>query len=214
MGELYRVRATMTGWTGSPGLYTAYFDASAGISPSNAATVAGRVRGAWDVYKSVLATVQTVQVQSTVDVLDDESGALVGSVTVAPPALVIGTAATAFVGPAQVMGPLILDTGFIVDGRRLRGRQNLGPVAATQTNFDVPPTGLKTAINAFGVALIEPSIAGRIAEYEGLRSRGPPEHIGRHSLRSPMRVEQAQTVRVLDRVIRTVSQRCASVPPE
>ncbi len=153
MGELYRVRATLAGWTGGPGLYTAYFDASAGISPSDAATVAGRVRGAWDVFKTSLATVQTLRVQPIIDVLDDESGELVGSVTVATPAIVTGTAATPLVGPSQVMAPLILDTGVIADGRKLRGRSNLGPVAASFTNNDLPPTALATNVNAFGVAL-------------------------------------------------------------
>lgn len=151
---MYRVRVRTQGWTGGPGLSTFYFDDSAAGGATNAATVAGRVRGAFDVIKSAFPTTWFAITSGQVDRLDEGTGDLVGSFSVAAPAIVQGTAATTFFGPSPTMGGLILDTGTIVDSRRLKGHCNLGPVSATLTNFETPPTSLATAINAFGTALI------------------------------------------------------------
>jgi len=151
---MYRVRTRLQGWTGGPGLSTFYFDDSAGGGATNALAVANRVRSAWDVVKTVFPTTWICNVQGQVDRIDEASGALVGSFSVTAPATVVGTAATAFFGPAPTMGGLRLDTATIVDSRRLKGHSNVGPVAASFTNFETPPGTLITAINAFGVALI------------------------------------------------------------
>ncbi len=151
---MYRVRVRTQGWTGSPGLNTFYFDDTAGGGATNALAVAARVRGAFDVVKSVFPTTWFALTQGQVDRIDEATGDLVGSYSVAAPAIVQGTAATTFFGPSPTMSGLILDTGTIVNGRRLKGHANLGPVAASFTNFETPPTSLATAVNAFGVALI------------------------------------------------------------
>lgn len=150
---IYRIRAVISGWQGGPGLFTAYYDATGGPSAGDAATCAGRVRGAWDVFKTVLGTGTTIQVSPQVDVLDQLNGQLVSSFGIATPAVVTGTAATAL-GPAEVAAGLVLDTGTVINGRRLKGRNFLNPLIATQTSALTPPTSLVTAVNAFGVALI------------------------------------------------------------
>lgn len=151
---MYRVRTRLQGWTGGPGLNTFYFDNDAGGGASGAATVVARVRGCWDIFKTTLPTTAIVNVQGQVDELDEESGDLVGSWNVTPPAVVLGTAATPQWGPAPAMGGLVLDTAQIIDSRRLKGHSNIGPVAASVSNFETPPTGLLNNLNAFGVALI------------------------------------------------------------
>ena len=151
---MYRVRVRTQGWTGGAGLNQFYFDDTAGGGATNALTVANRVRGAFDVVKSVFPTTWFAFTSGQVDRLDEGTGDLVGSFSVTAPAVVQGTAATTFFGPSQTTVGCILDTGTIVDSRRLKGRANLGPVAASFTNFETPPTALQTAVNAFGVALV------------------------------------------------------------
>lgn len=151
---MYRVRTRLQGWTGGPGLATFYFDDTAGGGAANALTVANRVRSAWDVIKTSFPTTWICLVQGQVDRIDEATGDLVGSFSVTAPATVVGTAATTFFGPAPTMGGLVLDTGTIVDSRRLKGHSNIGPVAASFTNFETPPGSLINNINAFGTALI------------------------------------------------------------
>lgn len=154
MALLFRVRARWDGYQGAPGLSTFYFDASSAPHTSaEATTVAGRVRGAFDVYKTALDTTQTVLVDPTVDIIDDQDGSLEGSFGITPPAIVTGTGIGG-TGPAEVQPGLILQTADIADGRRIRGRSFLGPIIGSQTNVAVPTTALRTTLAAFGTALL------------------------------------------------------------
>lgn len=150
--SIYRVRAVVNGWQGGPGLNTFYFDASGGPSGADAATVAGRVRGAFDVFKTMFHSSVTVQVQPQVDVLEELNGVLIGSFGIATPAVVTGTSANV-TGAAEVAAGLVLDTGLVVDGRRLKGRAFLSPLQGPILATVLPPAGLVTAVNAFGVAV-------------------------------------------------------------
>lgn len=156
MSGIYRVRATIAyGFGGSPGLYTAYFAAATGGGLlAEAQTVSARVRGAWDVFKSVLSTDTIVTTQPLVDLLDDNTGDLIGSFVTAPGAAVTGTNASTFTGPSSVMLGLRLTTAQILNGRRVIGHSFLGPLAASQTPFPQVQAGLAAAGNAFGVAVI------------------------------------------------------------
>lgn len=149
---LYRVRATLTWGAGSPGLMTAYYDASAGASQGNAQLVADRVRGSWDVFKTSLSNLETVQVSGQVDIIDAIDGSLSGGFGVTQPAAVVGTSANV-VGAPQVMGGLELFTSNIANGRRVRGRVFLGPLHSGNPATIAPPASLNTNIDAFGVAL-------------------------------------------------------------
>jgi hypothetical protein len=88
---MYRVRAAINGQQGLPGLFTAYYDATGGPSAVDAATVAGRVRGAWDVLKTVVVSGATIQVNPQVDVINELNGELISSFAIATPAVVTGT---------------------------------------------------------------------------------------------------------------------------
>lgn len=154
MATLYRVRARWDYGTGGPGLSTFYFLATGGSANSaDAATVAGRVRGAFDVAKSLLTTSTTIIVSPQVDTISDVNGDLLGGFSITAPLPVTGTVAGT-TGPSEVMAGLQLLTASIVNGRRVRGRSFFGPVAGTLTTFPTPQAGIVSALNAFGVALI------------------------------------------------------------
>jgi hypothetical protein len=150
---MYRVRAVISGFQGGPGLSTTYHRASTIPTDAEAAVCAARVRGAWDVVKTILGAGVTVQVQSAVDVLEDAGGLLIGSQNGGAQLVVVGTGAT---GPAvaQVAAGLILNTNTIVHGRRLRGRLFISPLTASFTNTLTPAVPIQTAVNAMGVALL------------------------------------------------------------
>jgi len=65
---------------------------------------------------------------------------------------VVGTGASA--GPAQVAGGLVLDTGLVVAGKRIKGRLFISPLGNTQANAVIVPAGTITALTAMGTALI------------------------------------------------------------
>jgi len=151
--QLYRVRTVLSGWQGAPGLNTFYFQALSGGNATDALAAVNRVRGSWDVVKSVLSAAITAQTQGQVDIISDTDGSLQTSFNVTQPAVVTGTCGTAAT-VAQVAGGLELFTADVVDGRRVRGRSNIGPLCATFTGSILPPTGLNTALDAMGVALV------------------------------------------------------------
>lgn len=153
MTLLYRVRATISGPFGSPGLSTTYHRCPAPPTLAAAQAASDRVRGSWDVVKTVLSNTCTVQMQPGVDVIDDADGSLDASFGTTPLGIVTGTAAVP-IGPPQVMAGLVLSTSTVVDGRRLRGRLYIGPLANTTTVSVAPAGGLLTAVQAMGTALI------------------------------------------------------------
>lgn len=159
ISDMYRVRTVLQGWQGAPGLNTFYFSAGAGVSPSDALAAVNRVRGCWDVVKSILGNSVTAQTLGQVDILDPTDGSLQSSVNVTQPAIVTGSCATS---PAvsQVAAGLELFTAEVVNGRRLRGRSNVGPLCANFTNTVVPAAGVGTAVDAMGVALLTISPPG------------------------------------------------------
>ncbi len=152
-GNLYRVRTTLNGFVGAPGLNTFYFRVDGVSNAADAATCAGRVRGAWDVVKTIMFPGFTAQVQSNVDVIAVETGDLVKRLGITPPAVVTGTGASSL-APVEVCAGLILGTADVVDGRVLSGRSFISPLAVAAQNGQTPPAGTITAVNAMGVALI------------------------------------------------------------
>lgn len=152
MTLLYRVRATITGPFGSPGLSTTYHRCPAPPTLAAAQAASDRVRGSWDVVKTILSNTCTIQMQAPVDVIDDADGSLDQSFATTPLGNVVGTVNLS-IGPPQVMVGLVLNTNTVVDGRRLRGRLYIGPVASSSTASIAPAGGTVTAVQAMGVAL-------------------------------------------------------------
>jgi len=153
MTLLYRVRMTLQFVGGSPGLSTTYHRCPAPPTLGAAQAASDRVRGSWDVVKSILAPSFVATPQAAVDVIDDADGSLNSSFGTTPLAAVVGTAATAQ-GPGFTMAGLTLATNAVADGRRLRGRLFIGPLPTGFTASVNPPAAVLTAVQAMGVALV------------------------------------------------------------
>lgn len=125
---MMRVRTIITVGTGLPGLNTFYFNGSNPTPVTADATdVCARVRAFWNAIISLCPTGQLASVQPNVDLIDSVDGQLAGGLTATTPALVTGTGGT--VAPTATQMLLSLETGVIVNGRRLRGRSFIGPCA-------------------------------------------------------------------------------------
>ena len=163
MASLYRVRTTLQYGAGSPGLSTNYFLVTGGTAnATDAATVAGRVRGGWDVAKAMLSLGTTATVQPNIDVIADTNGDLVGSFGITPPAVVTGTGA-AQTGPTQVMVGVRWLTSTFINGRRGQGRTFMGPIGSQATDFPTPQAAEVALVNAYVVGVLTASVPAAVA---------------------------------------------------
>lgn len=161
---VYRVRCVSTGWGGAPGLNTFYFDrADAGPSdPVAAENVTARVRAFWFAEAAIFPNLWNMQVIPDVDVVNTDNGDLVSSQTAPTPAVVTGTYPNGF-GPQEAMLCATYSTADIIDGRRVRGRTFIGPLAQ-QSDTDGTPLngwigGLQTNLAALiGAGLADPQL--------------------------------------------------------
>lgn len=153
MPTMLRVRTTLGGWTGSPGLSTFYFEPIAPpATDAMAAEAVGRVRTFFDSIKTLMSTAWTAQVSSQVDTILDTTGELTGSLNGGTVAVVNGAGGSSAFGPPNIMLLGQLRTSQIVRGRTLKGRTYVGPVVGAKAQFLVPQaadiTTLSTALSA------------------------------------------------------------------
>ena len=155
MAQLIRVRTTLLGSFGGPGLSTNYFFPTVitGAVTADVTDVVARVRAYWFGMVSLLATSFTAQVQGSCDLLDAATGALVGSLSVANPAVVTGTAATGQ-GPTQTTLLARYNTNQVINGRRVQGRSFIGPVAGGVNLQGVPIASALTVVGTAGASLL------------------------------------------------------------
>lgn len=145
MTNLIRVRTTLTGFIGGPGVATMYF--------LNENTAIPSVRAFWEAVSFVMPVSVTAQVQNEGDVIESTTGALTGAWSKAPVAPVFG----------KTPGPYSAPTGAVVnwltqnvfDGRRLRGRTFIVPMdnGVYETNGTLQQAAIN-AINGAADALI------------------------------------------------------------
>lgn len=147
MTTLIRVRAVLSGFNGGPGLSTFYFATGGAVGSPECLEAANRVRAYFNNMASNIPTGQTVTVNPQVDLLDDLSGALQGSIVVAAPAVVTGTSTFAR-APISTAVLVRFLTGQVIAGRRLVGRSFLSPV----TIEDVAADGSFSSSNAANYA--------------------------------------------------------------
>lgn len=165
MTNLIRARAIGSGWVGGPGLATFYFLGSPTPTVAEATEAAARVRAFFVAAAPVIWNSATWQALGDVDVIDDLSGNLVGGATGVTPAPVVGTGGTNLAPPHNA-GLVVLNTGFIVRGRRLVGRRFVSPVSTGAiAATGVPTAGAITALAAAGQSLrttVVTSITSRV----------------------------------------------------
>lgn len=126
--SIFRVRTTLSGFTGGPGLMTQYFStAAAGFNEATAQLAVDRVRDALQAGSGLFSTNQTWSVSGSVDVLDEASGQMTNSIGVTARSGA-GTAGGG-IGPTPVGVAINWKTSEFKNGRRVQGRTFLVPVS-------------------------------------------------------------------------------------
>ena len=121
MTQLQRTRVTWAGFKGGPGVSTFYSD---GTSPANL----DALRSFFASFAAMLPTGLTIQVAGDGDIIDDATGTLTGSWSGTQPAVVSGTGTGGYAG--AVGGMVTWVTGTVHNGRRLKGRTFMVPLAS------------------------------------------------------------------------------------
>jgi len=145
--NMYRYRVNLDGWQGAPGVNTLYFRHAAVPTIEDAQQVADLIKTAYDSLKAWYVSGVKITVDPNVDVIQDSDGKLQTSTVIVPPATVTGSGATTTTSRAT-MALAKFNTDAVVNGRRLRGRSFLGPIAAQGVATD------GTLTTAFGTAIL------------------------------------------------------------
>lgn len=151
MANLYRVRTTMTGATGLPGVSTMYFrPETGGGDEAGAQAVAEQVFGFWDTVTTgdTLPVQVTYAIENPIVVISDETGNLL--TTFGHDQTTGQAGGGASVGPSPAGAVIHWITSTVVNGRFLRGKTFLVPLclAAYQaggTIVDARLTSINTA---------------------------------------------------------------------
>jgi len=144
VSDIYRVRSAWTGFIGAPGVTTMYF--------LDVATAVAAIHTFWTDIHTYLQDDTHIQVENAGDIIDDATGELTGAWTAEAVTEVTGTISDAYAAPVGAVVNWLTDT--IADGRRLRGKTFLVPMAnrtfaADGTLATDPRAMLVTAGNAF-----------------------------------------------------------------
>jgi len=155
MSTALRVRATLTYGTGGPGVHTSYWiPGTTGGVTADATDVVARVRAFFAAVQTLYPNSTTVQVQTDVAQFNDTTGGLVGTLSAASVGSVVGTGGSA-IGPLASMALIRLRTGLVLNGRALRGRWYMGPLAATTiSTVGGLTTGGVSAFNSAAAGLL------------------------------------------------------------
>src|SRR5665811_735556 len=122
MTNINRMRATWTGFTGGPGVSTFYGLVSGASLPD--------LRAFFLAIAPMLPSTVTIQVEDYGDVIEDTTGALVGSWTDSPVLPVVGSDPTQYPAPAGCVVNWLTST--VLDGHRARGRTFIVPLGGAQ----------------------------------------------------------------------------------
>lgn len=121
---MHRIAVSWQGWPGAPGV-SQHFQ-TGGIVQANI----DAVRSFYNALVTLIPSGLTIQVPSIGDDIDDASGLIVGSWSVATtPAVVTGTGAGAYAGNAGAV--IHWQTALVVNRRRVRGRTFIVPLVST-----------------------------------------------------------------------------------
>lgn len=127
--SLFRVKARWSGFTGSPGYSVFHFDAPDDAAGPTALQCAEAVRSLAFTWRTHLPSIVTINVDGAVERLDTATGQMIEILDVAAPLAVAGTATGTF---SAASGACIQwTTNGVRNGRRVRGRTFVVPMAAT-----------------------------------------------------------------------------------
>lgn len=161
MAQIGRLKINWTGFIGAPGFTNLYFrDFTPGDLDQAMAEGFMAKTDAWlDAWVPSIPSVVSILVDPTVDVLDEETGALQDFMTIAPDTTRFGSGAGAFAAPAGAC--VNWSTNGVRNGRRVRGRTFMVPLVglATESNGTLATAHL-TTLRAATTTFISPTGTG------------------------------------------------------
>lgn len=137
MANIDRVRVSLTGFVGAPGVATHY-----GL---NGPGLFGVVRALWQSLAGAMPDDVTIKVENFGDTINDVNGSLVGSWSIADEPAFQGVDTGVYAAPAGVL--LTWLTADILDRKRIRGRTFVVPAAAS--NYEANGTLVAAALGNF-----------------------------------------------------------------
>lgn len=129
-----RITAIWTGATGLPGYTRMRFAGE--LDAAGAATAAGRMRTFFDAVKAYIPSVVSINFAEAAQVYNT-ARELQAEVGFTPPASVVGVGSGAFSAPAGMVVNWL--TGAVVNGRKVRGRSFMVPLAGAAFATDGTP---------------------------------------------------------------------------
>jgi hypothetical protein len=160
MSDGYRVRTVFTGVAGAPWLSTQFYESGGALTSGEADEARAAVAAFWNSIRVHINDLVTIRTEGVVDGLDEDSGELVESF-VGSDVTVVGSAAGDPL-PVATQGVLRLNTGVVINGRRVRGKIFVPGMVETQNTEGVPIASFLTALSTAGSFLFSaspPSIA-------------------------------------------------------
>lgn len=159
--SIMRIRFTLGGLEGMPGLHTSYWNgASSTPVQADATDAAARVRAFWNSLASTLAVGLTINPLPGVDILDQTDGTLVGGLGPGTLSTVTGSGTGSL--PSASMLLLKLATANIVNGRRVQGRWFIGPVSTLTNTGGNPTAASATALVTAGGLLMSGATSSQL----------------------------------------------------
>lgn len=136
MTVMLKCTTRFTGPSGSPGYTVLYWrPGTGGGSTADATDIAARVRANWGFLFSRFQTGTAIQVDGTMDAIEDTTGAIVGAFTGTTPA-VLNANGTGGQVPAASALLVQARTSNVVNGRFLRGRTFVSYLTVGQLGTD------------------------------------------------------------------------------
>lgn len=135
--DMYRITARWTGFTGAPGYSNFYFNSGfldGGVLGEEAELLANRVRSAFLDTQMHLAPGIQIQVLNEVPIIDSDTGVVQDYVTFDPVDPMTTSSGDTYAGPAGAV--VTWRTNDLRNGRRIRGRTFLVPMASTAFQSD------------------------------------------------------------------------------
>lgn len=159
---MLRVRVVGNGWTGAPSFSTFYFIAGGTENLATCDFAVARVQAFLTALKPLWFTQQFFQVQPDVDIVTPSTGLVTDTIATTPVPQVQGSSGTTSL-PKMAAALVKLVTSTFFDGRRLRGRIFIAPLAtavvdATGANLSVASQATLTAAGNALFAVTSPTV--------------------------------------------------------
>lgn len=154
--------ARWTGFTGAPGYSNFYFGSGfldGGLLGDEAQALADRVGDAFNALSDIIPPQVDIRVEPEVPLIDSATGTALDFNTIEPPDYDSGPGVQDYAGPSGAV--VTWRTGDLRNGRRIRGRTFLVPLASQAYESDGTLTNATmSAIRNFGDTMIGGSLEG------------------------------------------------------